>query len=108
MEFEIIDAIKSNLVTVVCGETGSGKSTQVPQFLYEYGCSHGQSSGENDAHYLVGITQPRRVAAVLSAKRVVYEMGCGAGHAIAGHKIRWPIRHGMKRPVWVRRRTLDS
>jgi ATP-dependent RNA helicase DHX37/DHR1 len=34
---EILDKINNNLVTVVCGETGSGKSTQIPQFLYEFG-----------------------------------------------------------------------
>ena len=39
MEFEIMDAIRNHDVTIVCGETGSGKSTQVPQFLYEGGFS---------------------------------------------------------------------
>ena len=53
------------LVTIVVGETGSGKTTQLAQFLYEDGyCAHG----------LVGCTQPRRVAAMSVAKRVSEEM----------------------------------
>lgn len=53
------------LVVIVVGETGSGKTTQLAQFLYEDGfCEHG----------LVGCTQPRRVAAMSVAKRVSEEM----------------------------------
>lgn len=53
------------LVVVVVGETGSGKTTQLTQFLYEDGyCQHG----------LIGCTQPRRVAAMSVAKRVSEEM----------------------------------
>jgi len=97
MEYEIIDAIRSNDCTILCGETGSGKSTQVPQFLYEAGFSQKQqqqqqqgrdgssestSASKKDDHLLIGITQPRRVAAVSTAKRVAYEMGCGSGQSI--------------------------
>ena len=80
MEFEIMDAIRNNDVTILCSETGSGKSTQAPQFLYEGGFTMG-CGGENS---LIGITQPRRVAAVSTAKRVCYEMGCGDGQSIRG------------------------
>lgn len=53
------------VVIVVVGETGSGKTTQLTQFLYEDGyCTYG----------LVGCTQPRRVAAMSVAKRVSEEM----------------------------------
>lgn len=53
------------IVIVVVGETGSGKTTQLAQFLYEDGyCEHG----------IVGCTQPRRVAAMSVAKRVSEEM----------------------------------
>lgn len=53
------------LVVVVVGETGSGKTTQLTQFLYEDGyCSFG----------IIGCTQPRRVAAMSVAKRVSEEM----------------------------------
>jgi ATP-dependent RNA helicase DHX37/DHR1 len=73
MEFEVMDAIRIHDVTIVCAETGSGKSTQVPQFLYEAGFGG-----------MVAVTQPRRVAAVSTAKRVCYEMGQGNGQWI-GH-----------------------
>ena len=53
------------VVIVVVGETGSGKTTQLTQFLYEDGyCVHG----------MIGCTQPRRVAAMSVAKRVSEEM----------------------------------
>eukprot|EP00977_Amphora_coffeiformis_P014425 scaffold4042_cov165-Amphora_coffeaeformis.AAC.5 len=75
MEFEIMDAVKNHDVTILCGETGSGKSTQVPQFLYEHGLAGiSGSSGGGDGRQVVGITQPRRVAAVSTAQRVAYEM----------------------------------
>ncbi|KAL3823873.1 hypothetical protein ACHAXA_005455 [Cyclostephanos tholiformis] len=105
MEYEIIDAVRSNDCTILCGETGSGKSTQVPQFLYEAGFStsswwqvlHRRSNslgGGNDdcgelksSHLLIGITQPRRVAAVSTAKRVCFEMGCGDGQKISNDNL---------------------
>uniref|UniRef100_A0A8R1I7G6 RNA helicase n=1 Tax=Caenorhabditis japonica TaxID=281687 RepID=A0A8R1I7G6_CAEJA len=66
-EMRIVEAINENLVTVVCGETGSGKTTQIPQFLFEAGYA---SEGE-----LIGITEPRRVAAIAMAQRVGVELG---------------------------------
>ncbi len=76
MEYEIIDSIRNKSVTIICSETGSGKSTQVPQFLYESGITLGnaRARGEDDG-LLICVTQPRRVAAVSTAKRVCYEMG---------------------------------
>jgi ATP-dependent RNA helicase DHX37/DHR1 len=71
MEQEIVEAINENDAVIVCGETGSGKSTQIPQFLYEYGYS-----GDPTAPQLIGVTQPRRVAAVSTANRVAVELGC--------------------------------
>ncbi|KAE8634950.1 hypothetical protein XENTR_v10002484 [Xenopus tropicalis] len=62
----IMEAIKENPVVVLCGETGSGKTTQVPQFLYEAGYG-----SEND---VIGITEPRRVAAIAMSQRVALEM----------------------------------
>jgi hypothetical protein len=57
------------LVVVVVGETGSGKTTQLTQFLYEDGfCANG----------IIGCTQPRRVAAMSVAKRVSEEMEVGS------------------------------
>ncbi|PIO14419.1 hypothetical protein AB205_0096990 [Aquarana catesbeiana] len=61
-----MEAIKENPVVVLCGETGSGKTTQVPQFLYE--------AGYGSNHDIIGVTEPRRVAAVTMSQRVALEM----------------------------------
>eukprot|EP00903_Cladosiphon_okamuranus_P006361 g6231.t1 len=81
MEQEIMEAVHDNDAVILCGETGSGKSTQVPQFLYEAGYA---------AHGLIGVTQPRRVATVGTAERVAVELGtrCGEGGAVA-YQIRY-------------------
>ncbi|KAK3359755.1 P-loop containing nucleoside triphosphate hydrolase protein [Lasiosphaeria hispida] len=70
-EQNIMEAIHNNDVVVICGATGSGKTTQVPQFLFEagYGSPDGPTPG------MIGVTQPRRVAAVSMSKRVGQEMG---------------------------------
>lgn len=78
-EFEIMESVINNLVTIVCGATGSGKSTQIPQFLYETGfCSEGS----------VGVTQPRRLAAISLAQRVAEEMNCEVGDKV-GYQVRF-------------------
>ena len=61
----VMEAIRENEVVIICGETGSGKTTQVPQFLYEGGYT---KKG------IIGITEPRRVAAVSMSQRVAQEM----------------------------------
>ncbi|KXX73790.1 putative ATP-dependent RNA helicase DHX37 [Madurella mycetomatis] len=70
-EQKIMEAIHNNDVVVICGSTGSGKTTQVPQFLFEagYGSPNGPTPG------MIGVTQPRRVAAVSMSKRVAQELG---------------------------------
>lgn len=70
-EQRIMEVLRDNPVTIICGETGSGKTTQVPQFLYEAG--FGDPAGPNPG--LIGITQPRRVAATSMARRVGEELG---------------------------------
>ncbi|KAK6534695.1 putative ATP-dependent RNA helicase DHR1 [Arthrobotrys megalospora] len=70
-EQKIMETIHNNLVTILCGETGSGKTTQVPQFLFEAG--YGDPNGDTPG--MIGVTQPRRVAAVTMAKRVAEELG---------------------------------
>lgn len=62
----IMETISENMITILAGETGSGKTTQVPQFLYEAGyAENGQ---------MIGITEPRRVAAIAMSQRVGREM----------------------------------
>ncbi|KAF9881012.1 hypothetical protein CkaCkLH20_01162 [Colletotrichum karsti] len=70
-EQRIMEMIHSNDIIVVCGATGSGKTTQVPQFLYEAG----YGSPNSDTPGMIGVTQPRRVAAVSMSKRVGQELG---------------------------------
>ncbi|WXC66372.1 hypothetical protein SNK03_012151 [Fusarium graminearum] len=74
-EQRIMEAIHNHNIVVICGSTGSGKTTQIPQFLYEsgYGSPDGPTPG------LIGITQPRRVAAVSMSKRVAEELGDKSG-----------------------------
>ncbi|KAF8497258.1 putative PRP16-RNA-dependent ATPase [Russula emetica] len=76
---DLLRSIRDNQVVIVVGETGSGKTTQLAQFLYEDGyCANG----------LVGCTQPRRVAAMSVAKRVSEEMDCKLG-GLVGYAIRF-------------------
>ncbi|KAK0587085.1 hypothetical protein LWI29_017056 [Acer saccharum] len=70
MEQEIMEAVNYNNAIIICGETGCSKTTQVPQFLHEAGFGSnlcGIRSG------IIGVTQPRRVAVLATAKRVAFE-----------------------------------
>ncbi|XP_034166768.2 probable ATP-dependent RNA helicase DHX40 [Pangasianodon hypophthalmus] len=76
---KLIEAVKENQFLVVTGETGSGKTTQLPQYLYQAGlCRDGK----------IGVTQPRRVAAITVAQRVSQEMGVSLGHQV-GYQVRF-------------------
>ncbi|KAK5941794.1 putative ATP-dependent RNA helicase DHR1 [Knufia obscura] len=92
-EQEIMEAIHNNPVVVVKGDTGSGKTTQVPQFLFEAG--FGDKNGPFPG--MIGITQPRRVAAVSMAKRVGEELG-DQGDKVA-HQIRFDTTVSSKTAV---------
>ncbi|CAM1508196.1 Fc.00g050440.m01.CDS01 [Cosmosporella sp. VM-42] len=70
-EQRLMEAIHNNDIVVICGSTGSGKTTQIPQFLYEAG----YGSPDSPTPGLIGITQPRRVAAVSMSRRVAEELG---------------------------------
>ena len=76
---ELIRLIRQNRVLIIVGETGSGKTTQLTQYLYEEGM--GQFG-------MIGCTQPRRVAAMSVAKRVSQEMGQELG-GLVGYSIRF-------------------
>ena len=67
---EFLRAVANYPVLVVVGETGSGQTTQLPQFLREVGYA---KAG------VVGCTQPRRIAAMSVAARVAQEVGCRLG-----------------------------
>ncbi|MCJ1454314.1 DEAH-box ATP-dependent RNA helicase prp22 [Mycoblastus sanguinarius] len=75
----LIDAVKENQLMIVVGETGSGKTTQLTQYLAEAGFAN---------HGIIGCTQPRRVAAMSVAKRVAEEVGCQLGQEV-GYTIRF-------------------
>lgn len=83
---EIIAALHSHQVLVITGETGSGKTTQLPKMCLAAGLGR---------FGLIGCTQPRRVAAVSVAARVAEELG-GQGAEIVGHKIRFADRTGRR------------
>lgn len=64
-EQQVMELINEHPIVIVAGETGSGKTTQLPQFLYEAGYAQ---------HKMIGVTEPRRVAAIAMSKRVAHEM----------------------------------
>ncbi|KAI3899826.1 hypothetical protein MKW92_006592 [Papaver armeniacum] len=76
---ELLKSIEEHQVLVIVGETGSGKTTQIPQYLHEAGFT---KRGK------IGCTQPRRVAAMSVAARVAQEMGGKLGHEV-GYSIRF-------------------
>ncbi|KAK3306704.1 ATP-dependent RNA helicase DHX8 [Chaetomium strumarium] len=76
---QLIQAVKENQILIVVGETGSGKTTQLTQYLAEAGFTN---------NGMIGCTQPRRVAAVSVAKRVAEEVGCQLGQEV-GYTIRF-------------------
>jgi ATP-dependent helicase HrpA len=76
---EIANALRAHQVLIVCGETGSGKTTQLPKICLELG--RGQAG-------LIGHTQPRRIAASSTAKRIAQELNSPLGEHV-GFKVRF-------------------
>eukprot|EP00644_Phytophthora_capsici_P008597 jgi/Phyca11/111763/e_gw1.20.17.1 len=87
---EILYAVETHATTVLLGATGSGKTTQVPQYLLEAGWATPRSrrAGNNVRNRVIVCTQPRRVAAVTIAERVAQEMGCQVGEEV-GYAVRF-------------------
>jgi ATP-dependent helicase HrpA len=81
---EVLGAIERNQVCVICGETGSGKTTQLPKFCLELG---------RGVAGMIGHTQPRRIAARTVAARIAEELGVEAGREV-GFKVRFGDRTG--------------
>ena len=82
----ILDAIEANRVVIICGETGCGKSTQVPSFILEHELTNGRPCK-------VYCTEPRRISAISLARRVCEELGerkgdIGTTRSLVGYAIR--------------------
>ena len=87
---DIMNAVKEYQVLIVCAETGSGKTTQLPQYLHE--------AGYTKEGLKIGCTQPRRVAAMSVAARVADEMGVRLGNEV-GYAIRFEDKTSDKTVV---------
>ena len=83
---EIARAMRDHAVVIVCGETGSGKTTQLPKIALELG--RGWGAGGRG---LIGHTQPRRIAASSVAKRIAEELNSPLGDVV-GYKVRFQDR----------------
>ncbi|XP_030504480.2 DExH-box ATP-dependent RNA helicase DExH7, chloroplastic isoform X1 [Cannabis sativa] len=83
---DILQLLKDNNVLVVCGETGSGKTTQVPQFILD-----DMINSERGGHCNIICTQPRRIAAISVAERVAderCESSPGSNDSLVGYQVR--------------------
>jgi ATP-dependent helicase HrpA len=81
---QIAEAIRTRQVTIVCGETGSGKTTQLPKILLEMG---------RGRERIIGHTQPRRIAARSVAARIAEELKVELG-TLVGYKVRFTDKAG--------------
>ena len=86
---EIMQALREHQVIVVCGETGSGKTTQLPKIALAMG--RGRCNAAPGQGRLIGHTQPRRIAASSVAKRIAQELNTPLGEVV-GFKVRFQDR----------------
>ncbi|KAI5300671.1 hypothetical protein KEM56_002279, partial [Ascosphaera pollenicola] len=83
---QILTTLDANQVLIICSETGSGKSTQIPSFILEHELMSGRACK-------IWVTEPRRISATSLARRVSEELGegrnsVGSNHSLVGHVIR--------------------
>src|SRR6478752_4430724 len=88
---DLMAAIAANQVTIIAGETGSGKTTQIPKMCLELGL------GDDG---LIGHTQPRRIAARTVAERIAFELGVELGDHV-GYKVRFTDRSSDRTAIKV-------
>ncbi len=86
---EIAETIKNNQVSIICGHTGSGKTTQIPQICLDIGLG---------ARGKIAHTQPRRIAARTVADRIAEELGVTLGREV-GYKVRFDEKHSKDTTV---------
>ena len=86
---DIMQALQAHQVLIVCGETGSGKTTQLPKMALALGRGVARAPGERPR--LIGHTQPRRIAASSVAKRIAEELQTPLGEVV-GYKVRFQDR----------------
>ena len=79
-EEQLVEAVRTHQCVIVTGETGCGKTTQLPQYLHKAGLS-------DDG--MIGVTQPRRMAAISVAHRVSEELKCSQVGGLVGYQVRF-------------------
>ncbi|ORY76120.1 P-loop containing nucleoside triphosphate hydrolase protein, partial [Neocallimastix californiae] len=97
---QLIDAIQQYQILVIVGETGSGKTTQLPQYILNELNYHGDSDkAENDdgkkrksSRMSIAVTQPRRIAAIAAAQQVCREYHGSKNYHLLGKEIGYKIR----------------
>lgn len=92
----ILYALEKFTTVIIISETGSGKSTQIPQYLYHAGWTTSNNCNDcNNIYRGIACTQPRRMAVISVASRVAEEMGCLLGNEV-GYSIRFDQKTSPK------------
>lgn len=94
---EILNTLDDNRVLIICSETGSGKSTQIPSFVLEHEMSQGR-------HCKIYVTEPRRISAISLARRVSEELGeskndVGTNRSLVGFAVRLESKFTQSTPL---------